>query len=297
MNYRDYRKAWDNAGKTTPPMPLNVDIELSSVCNLLCPFCFIANPEHKQSKRFMDLDLAIKTINEAHKLGVPAIKYNWRGEATLNPNFTRIAEYAASLDFHERLINTNGNFGPHALDGLMACTKVMFSLDSTIESTYNQIRVGGDLLKVLNNISQLSKAGHKNIWVRRVISDMNWDEDFDGNVKRIFGNSVKVSEHYCFDRVKKQKAPTKRVYCGYPSQRLVVAVDGSIYPCCVDYDCTMQVGMAPALDVAWKSMQMTSLRKVLKTKDPRNFPKTCKGCNSWMSYQSPKRAYVQDREI
>lgn len=297
MNYREYREAWDNAATNTPAMPLNVDLELSSVCNLVCPFCFIANPEHKQSKRFMDLDLAIRTINEAHRLGVPAIKYNWRGEATLNPNFSRIAEYAASLNFHERLINTNGNFSPHAFDGLMACTKVMFSLDSIVEETYNQIRVGGDLLKVLHNISSLVSLGHKNIWVRRVISETNKHEDFVSGVKKVFGNSVKVAEHYCFDRVNKQKAPAKRVYCGYPSQRLIVSVDGSIYPCCVDYDCTMQVGVAPALNDAWNSAKITNIRKALKTKCVSKFPNTCKGCTSWMSYQSPKREYVQDREI
>jgi sulfatase maturation enzyme AslB (radical SAM superfamily) len=297
MTRKQYRDAWDKAAKITPAVPLDVTIELSSVCNLLCPFCFISDPQHKQERRFMDLDLAIRIINEAHRIGVPALKFNWRGESTLNPNFSRIVEYAAQFPFHDLLINTNGNYSEHAIDGMMACTKVMFSLDSTVEATYNNIRVGGDMLKVLNNISKLIKAGHKNIWVRRVISDLNEREDFSGNVKRIFGNSVKVAEHYCFDRVKKQDKPAKRVYCGYPSQRLIVAVDGGIYPCCVDYDCTMPVGTAPALETAWNSDGLDTLRMVLKNQSVKTFPATCKGCTSWMGYDSPKRDFVQDREI
>lgn len=295
MNFKEYRDAWDNAHKKTPPIPLNVDIELSSVCNLLCPFCFITNPDHKQERRFMDLDMAIRTINEAHKIGVPAIKYNWRGEATLNPNFTRIAEYAATLNFHERLLNTNGNYGDHAADGVESCTKVMFSLDSCIESTYNQIRIGGDLLKVLNNISRLVKSEHNNIWVRRVISDTNKDEDFAHNVKKIFGNTVKVSEHYCFDRVGKQKAPKKRLYCGYPSQRVVVSSSGDIFPCCVDYGQTMKIGEAPNILKAYKSSKACYIRASLKNSIMPS--SACKKCTSWMAYKSPKRAYVQDKEI
>jgi radical SAM protein with 4Fe4S-binding SPASM domain len=294
--FKEYRRAWDKAHRVTPPVPLNADIELSAVCNLACPFCFLADPTHKQDKRFMDLDLAIRTINEAHKIGVPALKFNWRGEGTLNPNFTRIVEYAASLEsFHELLLNTNGNFGEQALDGVLACTKVMYSLDSAREDTYKQIRIGGDLLKILGNISKTIKGGHKNIWVRRVVTDLNKHEDFKGDVRRLFGNDVKVSEHYVFERAKKgQKRPSKRLYCGYPSQRLVVAVDGKVYPCCVDYDCTMMMGVAPDLMGAWKSPRMEALRRTLKV---GALPKTCQNCTSWMSYSSPKRKHVKDKEI
>jgi len=295
MTHKEYRELWANAHKVTPDIPLNIDIELSSSCNLLCPFCFIANPEHKQPRKYMDIDMAIKILNSAHKLGVPSIKYNWRGESTLNPNFSRISEYASTLNFHDRLINTNGNYGDQAIDGLMACTKVMFSLDSTVESTYNKIRKGGDMLKVMRNINELIKLGHNNIWVRRVITDLNKDEAFVNNVKYIFGGKVKVAEHYCFDRANDQIKPGKRVYCGYPSQRLVVSVDGNIYPCCVDYDCTMPVGEAPALNKAWSSEKMITLRHNLKS--GLLYPKACNKCTSWMGYDSPKRQYVQDREI
>lgn len=294
--FAEYREAWDKAAYITPEAPIHIDLELSSVCNLLCPFCFLADPSHEQPRGFMPLDSAIRTINEAHRIGVPALKVNWRGESTLSPHFSRIVEYAQSLDsFHEILLNTNGNFGESALDGVMACTKVMFSLDSCREDTYKQIRVGGDLLKVLGNIGKVIKAGHENIWVRRVVTDLNKHEDFAGEVKRIYGSAVKVAEHYVFERAKKgQKRPVARVYCGYPSQRLIVAVDGSIYPCCVDYDCTMPMGQAPDLLEAWGSKGMKALRRQLKK---GGGPKTCQACTSWMAYDSPKRESVKDREI
>jgi len=295
MTFKKYRELWAQAHIKTPAMPLNVDIELSAICNLKCPFCFLSNPKHEQPHKFMSLDLAIQTINAAQRMGVPAIKLNWRGESTLNPNFTRIAEYAATMDFHEILLNTNGNYNEMALDGLLACTKVMFSLDSMVPATYKKMRCGGDLFRVATNIQRLIESGHRNIWVRRVITADNKSEDFVRAVRDAFCDKVKVAEHYCFDRVKGQDRPAERVYCGYPSQRLVVACDGGIYPCCVDYDCTMKLGEATRLKEAWAMAQ--NLRECLKANDKQYFTDVCKNCTSWMAYKSPKREYVADREI
>ncbi len=296
MTFKKYRELWAHAHIKTPPIPLSVDIELSAVCNLRCPFCFLSNPEHKQPYKFMPLDLAIQTINAAHKLGVPAIKLNWRGESTLHPEFSNIAEYAASMGFHEILLNTNGNYGEMAQDGLMACTKVMFSLDSMAQLTYRKMRPGGNLMRVINNIQRLVDLGHKNIWVRRVITDLNKNEDFAGAVRPVFGDKVKVSEHYCFDRVNEQDRPANRVYCGYPSQRLVVSCNGWIYPCCVDYDCTMPLGEAPDLEAAWNGPYISNIRIALKNNHIM-VANACKNCTSWMAYKSPKREKVKDIAI
>jgi MoaA/NifB/PqqE/SkfB family radical SAM enzyme len=58
--------------------PLCIDIETASVCDLACPHCyrqFIATPDKIMSK-----DLAFKIIDQASKLNVPSMKFNWRGE-------------------------------------------------------------------------------------------------------------------------------------------------------------------------------------------------------------------------
>ena len=150
-------------------------------------------------------------------------------------------------------------------------------------------------MRVVNNIQRIIHSGHRNIWVRRVITERNKAEDFAGTVRQVFGDSVKVSEHYCFDRVKGQDKPIGRRYCGYPSQRLVVACDGGIYPCCVDYGCTMRLGEAPNLEPAWNGPYVENIRLALK-QNKTHVSTACKDCMSWMAYKSPKRAFVEDRE-
>jgi radical SAM protein with 4Fe4S-binding SPASM domain len=298
MDYKTYRKAWDNAHKTTPNIPLNLDIELSTACNLRCPFCFIQSDKYKSSTTpFMNKHLAMLAIDNAHELGIPALKFNWRGEPTIHPDFSEILAHTARYDFKEVLINTNGNYPSSALYAFLHCTKVMFSLDSFSATTYKQMRPGGNLNKVLDNIEALTQFGHRNIWVRRVLTDSNKAEDFKSSCAQKFGDKVKVAEHHCFDRVKAQKANYKRTYCAYPSQRLVMATDGTVYPCCIDYHGKLEIGKFPKDSLAemWGGLKMKLLRASLKKGEV--IPRVCKSCTSWMAYKAPQRKKVMDKEL
>src|SRR3990167_3024990 len=162
-----YRAAWDVAHEVTPHIPLDVDIELASLCNLRCPFCFWSSSSHQahirtkgddgQARaRFMDYGQAIRLIDECAELGVPALKFNSRGESTLHPEYSRVNQYARGLGcFHDLLVNTHGCVAGHVIPGLMAATKVMISLDSLVPETYAKMRVGGDLNRVCAVIDRL----------------------------------------------------------------------------------------------------------------------------------------------
>jgi len=223
----EYRADWNKAGSVTPRIPLNIDLELASVCNLSCPFCFISDDSFKSMisqkshdgkprRRFMSTDLASKIIHEAEQLGVPALKFNWRGESTLHPDFWLILSWAANADrdylnppftkpmnpaFHEILVNTNANCSDMAIRGLMNTTKVMVSLDSMDPDTYAKMRVGGNLRRALDTIQKLTERNHSNIWVRRVITEQNKHENFYQDVREYFGDKVHVSEHPCIENL------------------------------------------------------------------------------------------------
>lgn len=332
--YQDYRDAWNNAYQKDPKIPLNIDIELASICNLRCPFCFYgeANWNHemdklsfdgKPKKRLMSTALATKIIDEAAELGVPALKFNWRGESTLHPDYSEILRYAADKikeqreqvgdsDFKIRfqnpyffdlLVNTNANCKDHAIDGLMVATKCMISLDSTIPEIYSKMRVNGRLERAIEVTKELIKRGHRNLWIRRVITQQNREEIFKRRVDEIFGGGgYKVSEHYCMDRGDNFHALNNpdqydRTYCGYPSQRLMVAADGICYPCCVDTDGTMPVGNVyeSSLKQIWNGDKMQNLRRQLKNNIFKS--KICSRCESWMAYKAPQRLNVQDKEV
>lgn len=299
MNYATYRKLWDNASKITPSIPLNIDVEISASCNLKCPFCFLQSKEYsKTSKRFMDFELAKDIIQDAIALGVPALKVNWRGESTIHPDFNKIMAFAHN-HFLDLLINTNGNYLPEKTLGVACATKVMFSVDSFNPTTYKKMRPGGDLAKVISNIRTLIDFGHRNIWVRRVLTDSNKGEDFKSASAQTFGNSVKVAEHYCYDRAKTHNNASQRVYCGYPSQRLVIATNGDVFPCCVDYHGEMKLGNVKDITLAaiWKGFKLKAIRATLKDHKDMFISKQCKNCTSWMAYNAPERAKVGDKAI
>lgn len=273
----------------------------------------------------MPKEMAFKIIDECASIGVPALKFNWRGESTMHRDYSEIARYAAAKrsvfplegigdnraagnapSFIELLANTNGNCPPSAIDGLMAMTKVMISLDSMDPETYPKMRRGGQLAKAKETIWALVREGHPNIWVRRVLADLNQHEDFVGAVKHEWGESVKVSEHFCFDRNKTESHERagcdhddglKRRYCGYPSQRIIVASTGLVYPCCIDLHETMPVGdiRKQTISEIWEGEPLERLRGELKRGE--FVSKACQNCESWMAYSAPQRDFVQDKEI
>lgn len=338
-----YRQAWERAYEVDPPVPLNIDLELASLCNLRCPFCFIPDPnfekfisqkadDGKGLRRLMPKEMAFRIIDECAEIGVPALKFNWRGESTLHRDYSEIVQYAREKIyepikmratrgllqgwsahpeprpyFHELLANTNANCSDKAIGGLMACTKVMVSLDSMIPETYSQMRVGGDLERAKQVIWELVNRGHKNVWVRRVKTKANEGEDFYYAVKKEWGDKVKTSEHFCFDRNATQRNEISgcdhddempRKYCGYPSQRIIITSAGYAYPCCLDLHETMRVGDTNKQTIMeiWNSDILRNLRRSLRSLKTSAWSETCKNCESWMSWDAPQRNHVQDRE-
>jgi radical SAM protein with 4Fe4S-binding SPASM domain len=272
----------------------------------------------KSKRRLMPKEMAFKIIDQAAMLGVPALKFNWRGESTMHPDYSEILFYARhhcrwfpELErptwehFHEILVNTNANCPDKSIDGLMAATKVMVSLDSMVPETYAKMRVGGKLERAKEVIQELIRRGHPNLWIRRVLTKENKTENFAGQVRAEFGELVHVSEHFCFDRNANRQheqagcdhdVGMARTYCGYPSQRIVIASSGRAYPCCIDLHEEMPIGdiNRQSLKEIWEGDPMRKLRADLRA---NTFPsKACKTCQSWMSYDAPQRDFVQDRE-
>jgi radical SAM protein with 4Fe4S-binding SPASM domain len=312
-----YRAAWSKSFTEDPPVPLNIDIELVSFCNLACPFCAWGDNEDfrpmmqgldfdgKPKRRFFDPLTVTRLIDECTKIGVPALKFNFRGESTLHPDFSEILAYTADKKvFFDIMVNTNGNCPPASINGLMRTTKVMVSLDSMIEETYDEMRAGGDLGKACETIRELIRRGHPNLWVRRVITKQNQSEPFAQNVHAMFGASVHVSDHYAFDRSDKQlmlETPDEgwgRQYCGYPSQRLVVTASGKVMACCVAWREETMVGLWPdqSLTQIWNSKAAQDLRQHLRGGAYSKAPDLCRNCTSYMSYQRKERENVQDKE-
>ena len=129
--------------KTEHMPPLSLDLEMASLCDLACPFCYrqwIATPD-----KIMNKDTAFRLIDEAAEMGVPSIKFNWRGEPLMNPRIAEIVGHAKKRGILDTIINTNATH----LDDTMArklidagLDHVIYSFDGGSEESYNKMRPG-----------------------------------------------------------------------------------------------------------------------------------------------------------
>lgn len=109
--YFKYRKEWSEfpKNKIIREYPLQVDLELSSACNLKCPMCYTITDEFKSKvkRQYMDTNLAKKVIDEVSNK-VYALRLSWRGESTLHTDFIKIIKYAKDKGIQEVSFLTNG---------------------------------------------------------------------------------------------------------------------------------------------------------------------------------------------
>jgi MoaA/NifB/PqqE/SkfB family radical SAM enzyme len=123
--------------------PLCLDLETAAVCDLACPFCyrqFIATPD-----KIMSEDLAYRLIDQAADLGVPSMKFNWRGEPLLHPRLPELVAHAKRRGILETIINTNAT----TLDEAKArrlieagLDLVIYSFDGGSRESYERMRPG-----------------------------------------------------------------------------------------------------------------------------------------------------------
>lgn len=157
-----YKKKYDSKRlKEINYPPLCVDIELASVCDLACPFCFrnfIATPD-----KIMKKELAFKIIDQCSELGVPSMKFNWRGEPLMHPELPEIVKYAKSKGIIETIINTNAtNLNKKVANEIIdsGLDLLIYSFDGGSKKTYEKMRPGrfkeNSFEKVYENIKNFN---------------------------------------------------------------------------------------------------------------------------------------------
>jgi len=148
-------------------LPLCIDLEVASICDLACPHCFreyLATPD-----KIIDLEFAKKTIKEASLNGVKSIKFNWRGEPLLNPNLPDLIKYAKDVGIIETIINTNATnlTEKKSLELINSGLDYMiYSFDGGTKKTYEKLRPGrfkkNNFERIIKNIKDFKSVREKN---------------------------------------------------------------------------------------------------------------------------------------
>lgn len=292
--------------------PVDVSLELASHCNMKCSYCYHGDQENIPfQKGLMDLYVGERIIRQAATLGVHSLKFNWKGESTINPHFyhlTSLAKYLANgSTFIERLTNSNFKFHTSRDDifrGLCNQTKVKVSLDSFRKSVFETQRTGGAHEVTMRNIDTFYNDPRRKdteIVIQAVRTQLNKDEDIEGEAKKrwphttisirdmVAGRTDKDVSHL---ESRQRDVSSERQSCLQAHVRLIFNWKGVAFPCCPDIGEKLSLGSIQhqSLYEIFNSVAAKRLRASLKDKSAFE-SNPCLTCSSFETFKGFKPAW------
>ena len=307
LKYHWYRFKYRQGRHLPLRVPVDVSLELASACNQWCTYCYHSDAKHLPfTKGIMPSTVAFKIIEQSAELGINALKFNWKGESTLHPEFKTITHYAKTFAggsvFIDRLTNSNFKFPTNKddiFDGLCNQTKVKISFDSFDRDIHNTQRAGGDWDLTFANINKFYnypgriKSKTKMV-VQAVRTKLNENEDLVYLIKKHWPESGASVRDMVGGRVQKdlsalearRRDPSARQSCLQAHVRLIFNKDGKAFPCCPDIGEKLELGdiRNESVKEIFNSAYARNLRMELKSGlafhgDP------CLNCSSYETFK------------
>jgi len=294
-------------------VPVDVMIELASSCNLACSYCYHSASNKDKlpfTKGIMPEHIALDILDQSARLEVNSLKFNFRGESTINPSYTKIVKYAKSLasglTFIDRIANTNfqilPKFRDDKFDGLASLTKVKVSFDSFNKQIFESQRIKGDHDLIMENIDLFYNSKERiksetQLILQAVRTKANADEDFMAIAKSKWPE-IEVSirdmvdgrlETSVQDEAVNDRDFDNRQSCIQAFVRMIFLHDGRAQMCCPDIKEKLVLGNIneTSLYELFNSSKAEMVRSNLR--DKKAFLcEPCKGCSSYESFKGFK---------
>jgi len=264
-----------------PSAPLYLDVEPTNFCNMKCNFC-TGQQQGKRSRGYMTYQLFCKIANQAKDMGVQGIRFLRWGEPLLSPDIFRMISYANSRGLLTH-VTTNGK-----LLTVENATKLIDSgLDSIIISFqgvdaegYREMRNDKAETIVTNlmnfkNMRDKSNARNPHICVSTTTTNETTAEirQFEESMS-MYCDSVSVgatwfrrleNKELVKDALPRAKKLPHHFKCIEVMTKLSIDWDGSVSPCCLDYDQQMKIGdlNTESLIKIWKSDKLKHIQGLL----------------------------------
>ena len=265
-------------------------IEPTNTCNLRCTFCFVTEGM-KRPEGFMELDLFKKVIDDSPGLEHLCM-HNW-GEPLLNKDIFKMFDYAHSAGVKHIVMNTNGTLlTDKMIDKIVdsPLSIIRFSIDGSAE-TFKRIR-GVELEKIEKNILKLKekKAARRPALGMGVVFTV--EAETQDNADEYIAHWREIVDHVRLQPklIQDPRHEACPELFGKDYGKLVVLWDGTVIPCCVDYNATLALGNA------WKDSVMdlwhgATIDRLRASHENRDFPATCANCNECEIIKAPKRFF------
>ncbi len=295
-------------------MPLSMEIEPTTSCNLRCPQCPSGLREFTRDTGMLDLNLYKKILDEIHPELVWLILY-FQGEPFLNKNFLEFVKYAATKNVYTATSSNAHYFTDEMAKATVqsGLDRLIISIDGTSQDTYGKYRIGGKIEKVIEGTQNLLKwkkeLGIKTphiIWqfiafkhnehqipeIKKLAKEIGVDElgiktaqiyDYQTSDEFIPENE-KLSRYSKTDDGYKIKNKLLN-QCWRMWRGSVITWDGLVVPCCFDKDATHRFGNVSkqTFKEVWKGEQYNNFRNaILKSRKEIDICTNCtEGTKVW----------------
>jgi MoaA/NifB/PqqE/SkfB family radical SAM enzyme len=236
---------------TPGDFPVHLDIEVTSLCNLRCPFCATTYSSSQVRNGFMSWETVKKALDEAGREGAYSCKFNMRGEPLLHKELARFVSYAKQQGLVDVFFNTNGMLltetrSRELIDA--GLDRLTLSFEGFEKELYEKNRVGASFETVLSNVERLialrNALGKTTPKVRvQAVFIPELKPHLQEFIAFWKGRVDQVSYNDMLDNVPHNVKPAPSSWiCPFPYQRIMVLWDGTLTTCYNDFFGTSAMG-------------------------------------------------------
>ena len=299
MNYSRFVLAYLAGRETARHLPLDINVELTNVCNFACSFCPQSDPNHleRMGRNYLSLEQAQYILEQIRDLGYTRSLIHWThdGEPFMNKHFGEIFRLARDYGFTNQYFATNALLLTEKnIRKLPEDVKFTFTIDFCADKQYFESirgsaksweRIRQNITRIIND----PKLTH----ITCILSDISTFNVTDpaelsrrhNELKALFPSSGRLRFHSkgfhnaagFFSMTKKS---THYHVCPYPFSSLSIASNGDVVACCRDLEHKSVLGNVfdTPLEQIWNGEAFRALRRNLVRKRPeRNL--ACQGCD------------------
>ena len=312
--FKLYRELWQDAAnfKIITSHPLHLDIELSSICNLKCDFCF-QNGMLTPPLGLMDIRLFKRIIDQGVKEGLCAIKLQIRGESLLHPQFFECVDYAKQKGVLDVQVTTNGTLLNNETIQRILFSRldaIILSIDShhadSLAKKNKTTSYSSTEEKIKHLLNEREKFDKQKPWIRLQSSIPNEDFNSHQAAKSYLQKNFPKADIYVVSRIfdfryNHDAYPDlcenyDLLPCPYLMQRLAVFWNGDVTVCCSDYNNRFQLGKFPdqTIQAIWHSKKLQIFRKCHQT-GQRERMDICRHCQAALNLKTDKNNIILDK--
>lgn len=253
-------------------------LEITNICNLNCSFC----PGNSRSKQYIKIS-DFKIILDKIKGYTNYVYFHLMGEPLMHPKINELIDYASSMfkvyittnGYNIKRIMNNKNISQIHISLHSYDVKYNKSLNKYLNDIYNAINV------LVDNNTYISLR----LWVNnKYESDIikfleeKFKVNINGNTKLKDKVYLEYAKEFIWPDINNSYY-NEEGSCMALRSHIGILVDGSVVPCCLDYNANLKLGniLEDDLDTILNSNEAIIMKKNFKNN--KKIKEICKHCN------------------